>query len=201
MTWWLSAGASADCLQRTSIVRPPTAARILILDNHDDFGGHAKRNEFKVRKSDAAELRRYSVDREPILLQRRRQGSADRNLGSTRRSSTRHTIKGFTNLSNSGPELSSIARLSDRIGWSRARGPFHGLSSSAKTPLSEIARRDIAKVYSEKTDYLPRSFARTKARAVGQSQLCRLSDANRQTACRVLPFFQSRTHDLWCGGH
>lgn len=25
-----------------------TAARILILDNHDDFGGHAKRNEFRV---------------------------------------------------------------------------------------------------------------------------------------------------------
>src|SRR5450631_338893 len=24
------------------------AARILILDNHDDFGGHAKRNEFRV---------------------------------------------------------------------------------------------------------------------------------------------------------
>ena len=25
------------------------AARILILENHDDFGGHAKRNEFSVR--------------------------------------------------------------------------------------------------------------------------------------------------------
>ncbi len=25
------------------------AARILILENHDDFGGHAKRNEFRVR--------------------------------------------------------------------------------------------------------------------------------------------------------
>ena len=24
------------------------AARILILDNHDDFGGHAKRNEFEI---------------------------------------------------------------------------------------------------------------------------------------------------------
>ena len=24
------------------------AARILVLDNHDDFGGHAKRNEFKI---------------------------------------------------------------------------------------------------------------------------------------------------------
>ncbi|HTF42451.1 MAG TPA: NAD(P)-binding protein, partial [Terriglobales bacterium] len=27
-----------------------TGARILILDNHDDFGGHAKRNEFTVGK-------------------------------------------------------------------------------------------------------------------------------------------------------
>ena len=25
-------------------------ARILILDNHDDFGGHAKRNEFHVAR-------------------------------------------------------------------------------------------------------------------------------------------------------
>ena len=23
-------------------------ARVLILDNHDDFGGHAKRNEFRI---------------------------------------------------------------------------------------------------------------------------------------------------------
>ena len=28
--------------------RAGAAARILILDNHDDFGGHAKRNEFRV---------------------------------------------------------------------------------------------------------------------------------------------------------
>ena len=28
--------------------RRKPAARILILDNHDDFGGHAKRNEFEV---------------------------------------------------------------------------------------------------------------------------------------------------------
>src|ERR1700723_1382262 len=26
----------------------PKGARILILDNHDDFGGHAKRNEFQI---------------------------------------------------------------------------------------------------------------------------------------------------------
>jgi spermidine dehydrogenase len=30
-------------------VRTSGSARILILDNHDDFGGHAKRNEFRLR--------------------------------------------------------------------------------------------------------------------------------------------------------
>ncbi|KRB48809.1 hypothetical protein ASE02_00450, partial [Phenylobacterium sp. Root700] len=33
--------------------------KILILDNHDDFGGHAKRNEFDV---DGRRLRRDPVD-------------------------------------------------------------------------------------------------------------------------------------------
>ena len=38
------------------------SARILILDNHDDFGGHAKRNEFRVGKPDGVELWRNAVD-------------------------------------------------------------------------------------------------------------------------------------------
>ena len=37
-------------------------ARILILDNHDDFGGHAKRNEFDVDG-------RHSNDAKTIVLQ------------------------------------------------------------------------------------------------------------------------------------
>ena len=40
-------------------------ARILILDNHDDFGGHAKRNEFRAGEPAAAQLWRHAVDREP----------------------------------------------------------------------------------------------------------------------------------------
>ena len=34
--------------RRTSIAPRAPDARILILDNHDDFGGHAKRNEFHL---------------------------------------------------------------------------------------------------------------------------------------------------------
>jgi spermidine dehydrogenase len=38
-------GLAAAFMYRQQVGR---AARILILDNHDDFGGHAKRNEFNV---------------------------------------------------------------------------------------------------------------------------------------------------------
>ena len=46
--WSWSAAASAGLRRRGSIARAEPAARILILDNHDDFGGHAKRNEFTL---------------------------------------------------------------------------------------------------------------------------------------------------------
>ena len=44
--WWSSAAVSAGLRQHISIAPESPAARILILDNHDDLGGHAKRNEF-----------------------------------------------------------------------------------------------------------------------------------------------------------
>ena len=37
-------------------------ARVLILENHDDFGGHAKRNEFQVDKHIYVGLRRRLLD-------------------------------------------------------------------------------------------------------------------------------------------
>lgn len=45
--------ASADSQQRASFAKMPVSARILILDNHDDFGGHAKRNEFRAYTDEA----------------------------------------------------------------------------------------------------------------------------------------------------
>ena len=41
--------------------RAKPSARILILDNHDDFGGHAKRNEFTPRWPPHHRLRRQPV--------------------------------------------------------------------------------------------------------------------------------------------
>ena len=38
-------------------------SRILILDNHDDFGGHAKRNEFNLRRPSESVERRHLGNR------------------------------------------------------------------------------------------------------------------------------------------
>ena len=45
----------------------PTA-KVLVLDNHDDFGGHAKRNEFTPRRPHLDRLRRHPVDRQSGAL-------------------------------------------------------------------------------------------------------------------------------------
>ena len=49
-------------------------ARVLILDNHDDFGGHAKRNEFQSSNRLIDRLRRNAVDRRPEALQSEAKG-------------------------------------------------------------------------------------------------------------------------------
>jgi spermidine dehydrogenase len=70
----------------------------------------------------------------------------------------------------------------------------------ANCPLTDAARRDIARVYSEKTDYLAGFSPRQKL-----DQLKKISYAEYLTKyCKVseqaLPFFQTFPHDLFCVG-
>ena len=67
----------------------------------------------------------------------------------------------------------------------------------AKAPLSDVARRDIARVYTEKVDYLPGLSKEQKL-----AKLATISYADYLTKfCKVtpeaLPFFQTFPHDLF----
>jgi cation diffusion facilitator CzcD-associated flavoprotein CzcO len=42
--------------------------RILILDNHDDLGGHAKRNELRYRRQNFHRLRRHIRNLHPVPI-------------------------------------------------------------------------------------------------------------------------------------
>ena len=46
-------------------------ARVLVLENHDDFGGHAKRNEFQRRRPAVDRLWRDAIDCRTETVQRR----------------------------------------------------------------------------------------------------------------------------------
>jgi spermidine dehydrogenase len=130
----------------------PTA-RILILDNHDDFGGHAKRNEFR------------SADR-LIIGYGGTQTITCPNL---------YSLQAKQLLNDLGVEVKKFEKYFDR-GFYQSRGMGQGVFFDketfgedrlvagayrtpwpeflAKTPLSPAAQKDLARIYSEKVDYL-----------------------------------------------
>jgi spermidine dehydrogenase len=70
----------------------------------------------------------------------------------------------------------------------------------AKTPLSDVAKRDLTRLYTEKVDYMPDLSVEEK-----KKRLLKMSYADFLTKVvelhpDVLPFFQKKTHDLFCVG-
>jgi spermidine dehydrogenase len=173
------------------------SARILILDNHDDFGGHAKRNEFQLggrlalmnggtyeidspRPYSAVAdgvLKTLGVD--PVALTKT---CADRDfylsLG------LRHGI--FLDKETFGADKLIVAR--DGSSWAQLL---------AESPLSAAAQRDIARIEEEKIDYLPGpSSAEKKSRLSRISYRDFLLDVVKADP-GVIAFYQARTHGEW----
>jgi spermidine dehydrogenase len=172
-------------------------SRILILDNHDDFGGHAKRNEFRAGNrtllcyggtQSIESPGRYSKVARGVLT----------DLGvDTERFHIAYDQKLYKNL--------GTAVFFDRETFGEDR-IVPGLGTTpwpeflAKAPLRDEVRRDIARVYTEKVDYLPGLSTAQK-----RAKLAKISYADFLTQiCKVHPdalkFFQSYTNDLFAVG-
>jgi putative NAD(P)-binding protein len=172
------------------------STRVLVLENHDDFGGHAKRNEFHAGSR--------------LLI----------GYGGTQsiESPAPYSPVARGLLAELGIDMGRWARVLDgrlypslglRPGFFFDRETFGtdrlvaGLGEVpsapflAPAPLSPAVRRDILRIHEEGTDYLPGlSSAEKKAR------LARVSYAGFLTQVAgldpgVLPFFQARTHSLY----
>lgn len=185
-------------------------ARILLLDNHDDFGGHARRNEFQVGGrlllgyggtfaiDSAAPYSRVArslvhelgvdVKRSPRVLDAKLYPS----LG------LRPAI--FFDRETFGADRLLASPVGDVGGESAGEGAHVRAdwpAFLAAAPLSEAVKRDLLRLYTERVDYLPGlTSAEKKARLARTSYadfLTRIANAQ----AGVLPFFQARPHSLY----
>ena len=172
-------------------------ARILILDNHDDFGGHAKRNEFDLDGrlallnggtmlidsphpySTVADGLLKTLGIDPVALSRKcTHRDFYPSLG------LRRGI--FLDRETFGAD--KLIVLSDGVSWAQLL---------AQSPLSPKVQSDIARIEEAQIDYLAGLFSDEKrTRLAHMSYRDYLLNVVKADP-GVIPFYQARTHGEW----
>ena len=223
--FWPTAGAAADTGEEYDLVvvgggisglsaahffrqRAGRAVRILVLDNHDDFGGHAKRNEFReAGRTLIGYGGTFSID-SPAPYSAVAKGLINElgiDVGCWERV-VDGRLYGSLGLGRGvffDKETFGADRLLPMPGRSgddegadpSSAGPWARFMAEA--PMSEAAKHDLRRLHQERKDHLPGlSSAEKKARLARISYARFLTDVAGADP-GVLPFLQARPHSLY----
>src|SRR5438045_3886779 len=187
--FWAAAGQPAQTTERYDLVvvgggisglaaayfyraRVGANARILILDNHDDFGGHAKRNEFRpggtlwiANGGTAGISSPFPYSKEALGLMAALGIEPTKLAAAANAAADRSVFQGLQGAYFFDKETFGADRLLvGSPGGGRGR-PSTGAGRAgegmtwedflAKTPFSPQAQKDIARLETAKVDYMP----------------------------------------------
>jgi spermidine dehydrogenase len=176
--------------------------RILLLDNHDDFGGHAKRNEFYHRgRTILSHGGSQSID-SPGAYSPAAKALLE-GLGIV----TGRFQQYFDHAFFERAGLATAIHF-DADHWGRdtlARGRRHGwgwrvhdaeeLASTA--PMDQAGRDDLRRLLTESRDYLPGKTRAEKLHYLARTSYETYLSRDAGISARVLPLLRARPHGLW----
>ncbi len=169
-------------------------ARVLIVETLDDYGGHAKRNEFHARRR----LLLSNGGAQSLESPGDYVGAAARLLGDLGIDYTNfyryYDARRYEGL-GTGVFFERPSFAAERLVTGLGRRPWREFL--AQTPLSAAARRDIERLYTEAVDYLPHLDPAAKRARLSRTSYAKFLVEIAGCDPGVLPFFKTWTNDLF----
>ncbi len=175
------------------------AARILILENHDDFGGHAKRNEFRPKgRLLLANGGTYAIE-SPTPYSRQARGLLEKlgvyPVALEKKCADDGVYRGLSGGFFFDKETFGADKLVPNMPKRDGSGPWRAFLG--KTPLPASVREQIARLEQDTSDYLPGLPQAEKKQRLAKISyrdfLARYAGLSEE----AIGFYQTRTHDLY----
>lgn len=179
--------------------RENPGARVLILDNHDDFGGHAKRNEFGI---DGETRIGYggteSIDTPSAYSEVSKQLLIDIGVD----------VERFYDYYDQ--ELYSSMGLSKAVVYDKATygeqkvvagyGKLSWEEFAAQTPMTDKAKADLVRVFTDERDYLPGKSYEEKRELLSNMSYYEFLKDYAKVDQQVLEMYRRWGISFWCVG-